>query len=172
MSLVQRLCSSRANGDRLPDTLWKNSLLRLVQALPARVTFTLEAQDMRLLIAVACVALAGVIIAADGTTSSAQQDTPKYTIKDVMKKAHDKKTGLLNKVKAENATDAEAKQLLEMYVALSQNKPPQGDADSWKKKTDALVEGAKLYVDGKKDDAVTKLNGASNCKGCHSMHRG
>jgi hypothetical protein len=126
---------------------------------------------MRLMIMLACVALAVTIVVADGGTSSAQQDSPKYTIKDVMKKAHGK-TGLLNKVKSEKASDAEAKELLEMYVALSKNKPPQGDADSWKKKTDALVDGAKLYVDGKKDDAVTKLNGAANCKGCHAVHKG
>jgi hypothetical protein len=126
---------------------------------------------MRMLIGLTCVALALALVASTGNTSAAQQDAPKYTIADVMKKAHGK-AGLLNKVKGKTATDMEAKDLLEMYQALSKNKPPQGDADSWKTKTTALVEGAKLYVDGKKDDGVTKLNAATNCKGCHSVHKG
>jgi hypothetical protein len=127
---------------------------------------------MRLLFALTCVALAVAMVAGEGNTSAAQQDGPKYTIPEVMKKAHQGKMALLKKVTSGKASDAECKDLLEMYQALAKNKPPQGDAESWKKKTDALVEGAKLYVDGKKDDAVTKLNGASNCAGCHKVHKG
>ena len=79
---------------------------------------------------------------------------------------------MLNKVKSKMATDEEAKELLVMYVALGKNKPPQGDAVSWKTKTDALVEGAKLYTQGKKDEGVTLLNKAANCMGCHKAHKG
>ena len=96
----------------------------------------------------------------------------KYTISQVMKKAHSGKGALLNKVTSGKASDAEGKELLTMYEALAKNKPPQGDAESWKKKTNALVEGAKLYVDGKKDDAKAKLNAAKNCKDCHQVHKG
>jgi hypothetical protein len=156
---------------RLLDTLWKKPMGLHVQVLPARDPFNAEVQDMRLMIVVACVALGLTILAADGITSTPQQDTPKYTIKEVMKKAHGK-DGILNKVKSEKASDAEAKTLVEMYVALSKSTPPKGDADDWKKKTGAMVEGAKLYVDGKKDDAVTKLNAATNCKACHAQHKG
>jgi len=127
---------------------------------------------MRLLFALTCVALAVATVAGEGNTSAAQQDGPKYTISDVMKKAHQGKMSLLKKVTSGKASDAECKDLLEMYVALAKNKPPQGDADSWKKKTDALVDAAKLCVDGKKDDGVPKLNAASNCQGCHKAHKG
>jgi hypothetical protein len=127
---------------------------------------------MRILIAATFTALAVAVLLGSGDSSAAPQDAQKYTISDVMKKAHGGKTGLLNKVKSGMATDAEAKTLLEMYQALAKAKPPQGDADSWKTKTTALVEGAKLVVDGKKDEGVTKLNGAANCKACHSVHKG
>src|SRR5947209_19536811 len=126
---------------------------------------------MRILIAVTCMALALAMLVGGGDTSAAPQDAPKFTIADVMKKAHGK-TGVLNKVKKGQASDTEAKDLLELYQALAKNKPPQGDADSWKNKTTALIEGAKLYVDGKKDDAVAKLNGAANCQACHKIHKG
>ena len=67
---------------------------------------------------------------------------------------------------------AEGEELLEMYKALAKNKPPQGDTASWKKKTAALIDGAQLYVDGKKDDAKTQLNAAKNCQACHQVHKG
>jgi len=121
---------------------------------------------MRMMIAGTCLALALVIVA----TAGAEGD-PKYTISDVMKKGHGGKASLLKKVTSGTATEAEGKELLAMYEALAKNKPPQGDADSWKAKTTALVAGAKLYVEGKKDEAKTKLTEASNCKGCHSVHK-
>ena len=42
---------------------------------------------MRLMIGVTCVALALVMVSSNGDTSAAQQDKPKYTIKEVMDKA-------------------------------------------------------------------------------------
>lgn len=122
---------------------------------------------MRLMIAGICLALGVAIVA----TSVSDAGDPKYTISDVMKKAHAGKGALLNKVISGKATEQEGKDLLEMYQALAKNKPPQGAADSWKTKCDALIEGAKLYVDGKKDDAKTKLTAAKDCKGCHSVHK-
>jgi hypothetical protein len=88
-----------------------------------------------------------------------------------MKKAHSGGKSLLKKVTSGKATDTEAKDLLTMYQALAKNNPPQGDAASWKTKTAALIEGAKLYVDGKKDEALPKLTKASNCTGCHNIHK-
>jgi CRISPR/Cas system type I-B associated protein Csh2 (Cas7 group RAMP superfamily) len=120
----------------------------------------------------ACLALGLIIVTTNGPTAAAQKDGPKYTIPEVMKKAHSGKMALLNKVKSGTATDAEAKDLLEMYQALAKNKPPMGDDASWKKRTEALLEGAKLYVDGKKDDGKSKLNTAANCTGCHKIHKG
>jgi len=127
---------------------------------------------MRTLIGVTCVALALAMVAGTGDTSAAQKDEPKYTIKEVMGKAHKGKDALLNKVKGGKATDAEAKELLVMYEALAMNKPPKGDLEDFKKRAGALIEGAKLVVDGKKDDGIAKLNAAADCKGCHAVHKG
>src|SRR3954447_20071400 len=105
---------------------------------------------MRFLLAGTCLVLTLVIIA-ENTSRSAAQGTAtaksgetKYTIKDVMNKAHKGKDALLTKVKGKTATEAEAKTLLEMYEAMAKLKPPMGDEKSWTTKTGDLVVGAKL----------------------------
>tara|TARA_R110002049_G_scaffold72490_7_gene187589 strand:- start:172586 stop:172963 length:378 start_codon:yes stop_codon:yes gene_type:complete len=100
---------------------------------------------------------------------AADDDKPKYSIEDVMKKGMGKK-GLLAKVTSGEASEAETKTLHEMFVALAAHEPPKGEADSWKKKTRALVKAAKAAVDGE-DDAAGKLKKAANCKACHSEHK-
>ena len=95
----------------------------------------------------------------------------KFTIKQVMKAAHTKMTGLKDKVVGGTATAEEKKSLLECYEALAANKPPKGDEADWKTKTAALVAAAKDAVDGK-DGAADKLKAASNCMACHSAHKG
>jgi len=95
---------------------------------------------------------------------------PKYTIKQVMKAAHAKMTGLKDKVVAGTATAEEKKSLLEHYEALAAGKPPKGDEADWKTKTAALVAAAKDAVDGK-EGAADKLRTASNCMACHSAHK-
>lgn len=94
---------------------------------------------------------------------------PKYTIKEVMKKAH--KDGLLKKVAGGQGTKEDAKELLELYESLGPNKPSKGDADSWKSKTTALVDAAKEVVDGK-EGAAKRLEAAANCAECHKVHKG
>ena len=93
----------------------------------------------------------------------ADDDKPKYTISDVMKKGHTPK-GLLKKVIAGNATKEEKETLIEMYVALGKNKPPKGEEESWKEKSDALLKAAK-------DDDVAALKTASDCSACHKVHK-
>jgi cytochrome c553 len=103
------------------------------------------------------------VIAAD------DDDAPKYKIKDVMKKAM--KGPLLKKVAGGSASDAEKKELYGMLVALGKNKPPKGDAESWKKKTTALAKAGKAAADGD-EGAGAALKKAANCKACHSKHKG
>jgi hypothetical protein len=105
-----------------------------------------------------------------GLFASAQDDKPKFTIKEVMEKAH--KSKLCGKVADGKASKEEKDGLVEMYIALSQNKPPKGDAKSWETKTKALVEAAKECV---KDDKVggPKLKAAiDGCMSCHKVHKG
>ncbi|MCS7160458.1 MAG: hypothetical protein RMJ19_08295 [Gemmatales bacterium] len=103
---------------------------------------------------------------------SAVSADPKYTIKEVMKMAHQGKPALCAKaVKGEASVD-ELKQLLAYYEALAANKPPRGDANAWKERTSALVESVKALIANPKDkDALAKYNKAVGCKGCHSEHK-
>lgn len=101
-------------------------------------------------------------------TFADDDDKPKHTTKEVMKKAF--KGPLVKKVAGGNASDAEKKELVAMLDSLSKNKPKKGDADSWKKLTSALTKAGKAVMDGEKD-GTTMLRKAANCKACHSKHR-
>ena len=97
-----------------------------------------------------------------GVNSAGEKDKkaePKYTIKEVMKKAHDDE-GLLEKVQEGKATAKEKKELVELYVALHDNTPP--------KVTQSLVDTAKAIDDGKDEKmAIKTLTKLVNCKNCH-----
>jgi hypothetical protein len=105
------------------------------------------------------------------TVFGAADDKPKYDIETIMEKAHDKDNGLYKKVVDGKADADEKKQLLDYYTELGKNKPPKGDAKSWKEKTTALVSAAKQIVDGK-DAGVKDLKKAANCMACHKVHKG
>ena len=90
------------------------------------------------------------------------------TIKDVMKTAM--KGGLCKKVAKGEGDKADAEKLVELFTALSKQKPPKGDADSWKEKCDALIAAAKACVEGK-DGAGAQLSAAAKCAACHGAHK-
>ncbi len=94
-------------------------------------------------------------------------DKKEVTTKVVMKKAM--AGGLCKKVASGKADEAEVKELVELFTALSKNEPPKGSADSWKEKTKALVDAAKAAKAGEKSEALGK---AANCAACHSEHKG
>ena len=110
------------------------------------------------------------ICALIGVSAASSVSTPPGSIKDVMA-LHKGKDSLLNKVTSGMGTEEDHKKLLEAYEAMAKLKPPQGDEASWKMKNDALIAAAKELVE-KKAGAVDKLKAASNCKGCHSAHKG
>jgi hypothetical protein len=114
-------------------------------------------------------ALVGALLIGAGVFALADEK-PKYTIKEVMKKAHDKDVGILNKVKGGTASADEKKTLLELYTALSMNKPPKGEEAAWKEKTKTIVDAAKAVVDDKKD-AAKDLAKATNCGACHKAFK-
>ena len=96
------------------------------------------------------------------------QDKPKYSIKDVMVKAH--KGGLMKKVASGKASAEEKKQLLEFYEALAANKPPAGDEADWKVKTSAIVAAAREAAEGD-EAAAKKLSDTVKCMDCHQAHK-
>ena len=78
---------------------------------------------------------------------------------------------LVNKIGEGKGSDDDHKKILETYEAMAQMKPPKGDEASWKMKTETLIAAAKELVE-KKPGAAEKFKAASNCKGCHSVHKG
>ena len=121
---------------------------------------------MKRVLPIACLAV--VIGSSFALTLLAQDDKPKYTVKEVMDKAH--KQGLLGKVTKGEASKEDKTQLVELYTALGKNKVTKGGEASWKEKTDALLAAAKEAAEDKAG-AADKLKKASNCKDCHSVHK-
>ncbi|MEX2138129.1 MAG: hypothetical protein WD894_02625 [Pirellulales bacterium] len=121
-------------------------------------------------------AVLGVAVGTAWTFSGAAQKDddekkkPKYTIKEVMKKAHGPKDAILKKYDRGEATKEELKELVAMYKALEVNKPPKGEEAAWKKRTKALVEAANAAVEEKKD-AKALLKKASDCASCHKAFK-
>jgi hypothetical protein len=110
-------------------------------------------------------------------TGAAQKDDddkkkPKYSIKEVMKKAHASKDppALLTKAKEGKATEKELKELVVMYESLAKNKPPKGDLKDWEKRTTAMVKAAEAAVKDEKN--VKALAKIVNCAECHKEHKG
>ena len=104
-------------------------------------------------------------------------------IEGIMEKGF-KKGGLRHQISAEidkdkpNWADIEknAQDLQKLCGELCKEKQPQGEADSWKKLTEALTKNVKTLGEaaGKKDHAgaktiIGKINGS--CKECHDIHR-
>ena len=104
----------------------------------------------------------------------AADDKPKYTIEEVMEKAHKGKNSLFAKVKSGKANAEQKKQLLDFYEALAKNPAPKSDKGSpadWKKRTNALVVAAKDVV-ADKEGATKELAKAAICGKCHDIYKG
>ena len=118
---------------------------------------------------------AGVIVAISlalvmDSTNMAQEK--KIETKDVMKKAM--KGGLAKKVGEGKASDAEKKELVELFVALAANVPAKGNADNWKNQTKVLLDAAKKSASGDADGQkalITATSGAA-CMACHKEFKG
>lgn len=110
-----------------------------------------------------------IVLISSGDNLAGDKEKPKYKITEVMQKAM--KGGLCGKVASGKASDDEKKELAAFFVALHNNTPPKGDADSWKAKTKALVDAATGVLKGD-EGAAAALKKAANCAGCHSVHKG
>ncbi|MCB1210561.1 MAG: hypothetical protein KDK97_14620 [Verrucomicrobiales bacterium] len=110
-----------------------------------------------LLIALAAFALVPAIAKADA-------------IEDVMKGAFKGETSLFKKVTTNKGSKDEAAKLAEWCAKLKGTTPPKGDAASWTKKVDALIDASKAAARGGAA-GVAALRNAGNCKSCHQAHR-
>lgn len=115
-----------------------------------------------------CVAAMLTVGTVAGLVSGADEAKPKYTIKEVMKKAH--KDGLMKKLADGGGSKADAEELLDLYKAMGKHKPPKGDLEGWKEKTKALIDAAQNVVDDK-PGARDELKKAANCAECHKAHK-
>ncbi|HUG91241.1 MAG TPA: hypothetical protein VML55_10425 [Planctomycetaceae bacterium] len=121
-----------------------------------------------------CAAVVGVFAVgiAVAVPSAADDEKPKYSIKDVMGKAHKGgQDALVQRIIAGKGNDSEKKELVEYYTALGKNDPPKGEQKSWDDKTKALLDAAKEVQEGK-DGGADNLKKAANCMACHKEHRG
>ena len=114
---------------------------------------------MKRVVSVAAVAL--VAVCSLSLVRAADDEKPKYTIKEVMKFHKDK---LHEKFQNGNASKEDKQKLLEGYEAMLKNKPPKGDEKDWKEKCEALVKAVK-------DDDKDAFKKAVNCGGCHGAHK-
>ncbi|QDT12420.1 hypothetical protein [Planctomycetes bacterium K23_9] len=112
--------------------------------------------------------LLGAIVSLPAMAADDDDKAPKFKTKQIMKKAF--KGPLLKKVAGGEASDEEKKQLHEMLVALSKNKQPRGEDESWKTLTSALVKAGEAAVKGD-EKAGAMLKKAANCKACHKEHK-
>ncbi len=95
------------------------------------------------------------------SVTAADDEKPKYTIKEVMKLHKEK---LHEKFQKGEASKDEVAKLQEAYEAMGKNEPPKGDKEEWKKKSEALVKAVK-------DDDKDAFKKAVNCGDCHSAHK-
>jgi cytochrome c553 len=79
---------------------------------------------------------------------AATGDAPKYTIEEVMEKAHKgKEKSMFSRVTAGKGSDEDKKNLVEYYEAMIANKPPKGDPAAWVKRNEAVLAAAKKGAD-------------------------
>ena len=114
---------------------------------------------------VLAVTLFALVIGASWTLSVRAEE--KNAIKEAMG-AHKKK--LNEKVAGGTATAEELESLVKLYEAMAKADPPKGSKESWKEKTDALVEATKA-VAKKEEGATDKYKAAVNCGACHKAHK-
>jgi cytochrome c556 len=114
------------------------------------------------------------------TPISPNNDDKVPDISEIMNKGHkgaDSYMSLIRKAaKSEQWGDAQkyAKSLAVFGECLGKNKPPKGDAESWKTLTEKYAAATKAVFKATEDKNAKAVNaalGTIDCKGCHSKHR-
>ena len=130
----------------------------------------------------AVVAVLGAAMVAFSTTTVANNNADDPTVKQIMQRANGKEglckgigAGLKLKEPKWDDLQAKAKELVPLAQAMTKNKPPKGDAASWKKLSEGYataavdLEKAAAAKDAKGADAAMKV--LSDCKTCHTLHK-
>lgn len=113
-----------------------------------------------------------------GTKGFADESSATPPIKEIMKVAFagDKKNNvepLCKVVVSGKGTKQDADELLKFVKDLAAAKPPRGDEDDWKKRTQDLVAAAEQLdaSDKPSAEAVASFKSANDCRACHKAHR-
>jgi len=129
----------------------------------------MKALSKFLIVSAASVALTLTFLSA----SAADADNKESPTKAFMKKYHKAPRGtdpIAKRAQEGKATPQELKELAGGYHAMVKDKPPQGDAASWKEKTTKLAAAADALVKGE-PGAPERYKEAVNCKACHEAHK-
>lgn len=120
----------------------------------------------------AMILVAAMMLVLGGLASvtTAAHHEEKLDLETIMKKYHKGKTSLAVRAGKGEADAKELKALVGYYTAMTKLEPPRGSATSWKKKTMALVQSAKMLAEGDKGGAE-QYKKAVNCKACHNTHK-
>jgi hypothetical protein len=128
-------------------------------------------------------ALAGVGVGVFGWASSSpaadkgaakEKDAAagKWTIQEVMEKAHKgKEKSLFAQVVSGKASAEQKAQLVEYYEAMATDKPDKGDLADWKKRSGALLTAAKAVQTKSDAKSLATLKTAAECKSCHKLYK-
>lgn len=111
-----------------------------------------------------------VIVVLATSAAFAEEDN---AIKLAMKFAHKAPKGekkLSEKIVEGTAAEADVKKTLDLYKAMLDVKPPEGDQAAFKDKTAKLITATEEVL-AKKPDAGAHYKEAANCKACHSDHK-
>ena len=92
-------------------------------------------------------------------------------IKTAMKQHHKPDDAIVKKATAGTANDAELATLLKAYQDICAATPPKGDKAAWVKKCQSVIAAVKK-VQAKDAAGVAELKTATNCKACHTDHKG
>ena len=91
--------------------------------------------------------------------------------KQIMEEGFKGKESLSARTAQGQGTDADHLKMVEFTRQLALNRPPKGGLASWRSKTDALYTAA-VNLSARKPGAVDEWKAASDCKACHSVHKG
>ncbi len=103
--------------------------------------------------------------------STRADDDPAYTVQVRMKGVFKGEDSVHKRILKGSANEGRSGQNFVEYISkVTQNDPPQGDPDGWKKKTTALLIAARALQAGE-NDALAQYAKAANCQACHSVYR-
>jgi hypothetical protein len=137
---------------------------------------------LRTQVAMGFLILIGAVAALAGAASADDEKLP--TIKEIMKKANNQKTGLLGKLKTNLAKpdpdwsviSKDSSALVVLAEALVKDEPRKGDQKSWARLTAAYLKSAKELSDASEKKDLEKAQTAqkalsSSCTNCHRAHK-